>query len=327
MRVLALRFAACLIALCCLVGAAGAFAAAGRIDALEGPVSVVARGVERAARPEMEIEEGDTITTGRNAWVLLEMTDGGSLTLRPDTTLRITTYRYTGADDGSEKSVLSLVKGALRSITGAIGRYGPSNYSIATPTATIGIRGTDHEPAYYPPPTGGEKLDHEAGTYDKVNDGETFIRTPKGEVRLKPGQYGFARHDLRRPPRLLAKPPRFYQRHAEFDLKAVERRKELHRRIEEKQNRRLDERGPRDKQHAAERALKSDKKRDAREQLQRESKRAEQKERARERMEQREHQRERKEKQRRERKLEREKMRQDRREGHHQGLERGERRG
>ena len=244
---------ACWLALICGLAAVSAFAAAGRIDALEGPVSVITRGAERAARPEMEIEEGDTIRTGRDAWALIEMVDGASLTLRPDTTLRFTAYRYSGADDGSEKSVLSLVKGALRSITGSISRTSPGNYSIATPTATIGVRGTDHEPAYFPPAARGERLDHEPGTYDKVNAGETFIRTPKGEVRVRPGQHAFAHHDLRRPPRLLAKPPRFYQRHAEFDRKVVERRKELHRKIEEKQRRKLEER-----QHEA-------KKREARE--------------------------------------------------------------
>ena len=319
MHGLVLRFTAFLIALCSLVGAAGAFAAAGRIDALDGLVSVITRGAERPAKADMEVEEGDTITTGRDAWVLLEMADGGSLTLRPDTTLRITTYRYTGADDGSEKSVLSLLKGALRSITGSIGRYSPKSYSIATPTATIGVRGTDHEPAYFSPAAGGEKLDYEPGTYDKVNDGETFIRTPKGEVRLKPGQYGFAHHDLRRPPRLLAKPPRFYQRHAEFDRKVAQRRNDLHRRIEEKQRRRLEEReraAPKQLQKQREtqehRRQQQDQAPNAREERQREKR-----ERAEQRKQMREHQREKA----RERQTEREHRKEERRherEGRHQ---------
>ena len=257
---------------------------------------MITRGAERPAKADMEVEEGDTIRTGANAWALIEMNDGGSLTLRPDTTLSITTYRYSGRDDDSEKSELSLIRGALRSITGAIGRFHPRNYTITTPTAAIGVRGTDHEPAYYSSAASGEKLDHEPGTYDKVNDGETFIRTPKGEVRLKPGQYGFAHQDLRRPPRQLAKPPRFYQRHADFDRKVAERRKELHRKIEEKQKHRLEERGRRDKQHADERA--------GRDPLQRESKQAKQDERSRERMEERERQRKLKEERRREHQLE-----------------------
>lgn len=277
----AIRFVvASVAALLCCVPARALPAGAGRIDALEGAVTVVSRGAERPASTDMEVEEGDTLRTGTSAWALVEMIDGGSLTLRPDTVLTIATYRYSGHDDGSEKSVLSLVRGALRSITGSIGRYQPRNYTITTPTATLGVRGTDHEPAYYPPDARGGRLEHGAGTYDKVNDGETFIRTPKGEVRLKSGQYGFAQHDLRRPPRLLAKPPRFYQRHAGFDRKVAERRRELHRRIEEKQKRRLEK--PRHADKQLKRAPKSDDERAEHRKSRRESKQDEQRERQRE---------------------------------------------
>ena len=228
----------------------------------------------------MEVEEGDILRTGTNAWALVEMIDGGSLTLRPDTVLTIATYRYSGRNDGNEKSVLSLIRGALRSITGGIGRYQPQNYTITTPTATLGVRGTDHEPAYHPPGARGERLEHGAGTYDKVNDGETFIRTPKGEVRLKSGQHGFAHHDLRSPPRLLARPPRFYLRHAEFDRKVAERRRELHRKIEERQKRRSTELRHADKK--LKRATKPDDERAEHKKSRRESKQDEQHERQRE---------------------------------------------
>lgn len=212
-----------------------AFAAIGIIDSLEGDVRIISTSGDRPAAAGAQISEGDAIKTGDNAWALLAMTDGASLTLRPNSQLRFDAYRYSPDGNASNSSsVLALVKGALRSITGYIGRSNRAGYLITTPTATIGIRGTDHEPAYYPP---GEPADRDPGTYDKVNEGESFVRNPKGEVRVKPGQYAFVHHDARAAPRILQRPPAFYQRHAEFDKKAAARRQDFHRKFEEKYKR------------------------------------------------------------------------------------------
>jgi len=73
-----------------------------------------------------------------------------------------------------------------------IGRRNKSNYLVNTPTAKIGIRGTDHEPYYVPSPAPGETLPAPPGTYNKVNVGETVIRTPGGTVVVGANQIGFA---------------------------------------------------------------------------------------------------------------------------------------
>ncbi len=219
-----------------------ALAAIGNLHAFEGDVRVVSAAGERAAQTGMELNEGDTVKSGADAWALLAMSDGASLTLRPNTLLRIDVYRYNVEGNAADNSsTLSLLKGAFRSITGYIGRSNRGGYRIDTPTATIGVRGTDHEPAYYPPAERGEKMEHEPGTYDKVNDGESFIRHPRGEISVKPGQHAFVHHNGRSAPRLLARPPAFYQRHAEIDRKAATHRSEFHRVFEEKQQKRLQE--------------------------------------------------------------------------------------
>ncbi len=232
-----------------LVQLAPACAAIGTIDSFEGDVRVTSKTDERRAQAGMEINEGDFVKTGSNAWALLAMSDGASLTLRPDSQVGFNTYRYDREGDPEKNSsVLSLVTGALRSITGYIGRTNRTGYRIETPTATIGIRGTDHEPAYYPPPAPGQKMDHEPGTYDKVNDGESFIRNPKGEISVKKGQFAFVHYNRRFAPRLLARAPAFYQRHAEFDRKAQKRREEFHRKFEEGHKRWQQERAQRNPQ-------------------------------------------------------------------------------
>jgi hypothetical protein len=117
--------------------------------------------------------------------------------------MRITKYQANG--DASDTSVIGLLKGTLRSVTGFIGKYNQKNYLIRTPTATIGVRGTDHE-AYVIP--AGDSTG-EAGTYDKVNTGGTFIQSPQGRTEVTPNQAGFAQRGAK--PRVLDSVPGFFK--------------------------------------------------------------------------------------------------------------------
>jgi len=159
---------------------------AGRIDLIDGDVRVV----DERARPRSlavgeTVHQGDTVTTGKDGEIHLKMSDGGILALRPEARMTIVRYRNNGK--ASDSSILSLARGALRAITGWIGRRSPENVRIQTPTATIGIRGTDHETLVIP--EGGEG---QPGTYDKVNAGGTRLSSERGAVDLSPGQAGFA---------------------------------------------------------------------------------------------------------------------------------------
>ncbi len=208
-------------------------AVAGTVDSLSGSVSISRNGT--AAQPlaaGAAVNQGDLVATAADAWVLLEMVDGGSLTLRGKTRLRIDAYVYSQTDKTASKSWLSLLEGAMRSVTGAIGAFNPPSYRLTTPVVTLGIRGTDHEAAYYPP--GSAEPGVEAGVYDKVNEGETFLRTPRGEVSLKAGQAGFTDHLGARPPRVLPAIPAFYQRHAEMDRPLANRMRQIQTRRETK---------------------------------------------------------------------------------------------
>ncbi len=195
---------------------------AGRVDSVSGSGTIGKPGAQpRTLRAGDQLNEGDLLATGADSWVLLEMVDGAAFTLRPNTRLRIDAYVYSDTEASKDKSLLSLIQGALRAVTGAIGALNRPGYAIATATATVGIRGTDHETAYYPP--GAAEAGTEPGTYDKVNEGETFIRSPQGEIRVRPGQAGFAHHRSERKPQILPSVPAFYLHHAEIDRRLVDR--------------------------------------------------------------------------------------------------------
>ena len=128
-----------------LTGAAPAWAAedpAATVLYAFGSVSALDRaGRERALARGAPVYSGETVQTlaGRTH---LRLTDGGFAALQPNTSYKFEDYSWSGSADGSEKGVFSLLRGALRVVTGAIGKANRSSFRLTTPTATIGIRGT-----------------------------------------------------------------------------------------------------------------------------------------------------------------------------------------
>lgn len=111
----------------------------------EGRVSVKDQdGNVQGLEVNSQIYEGDRITTevGANLYILMD--DGAEIFLKGDSIIKISEYIITsGYDDGSS-SILDLIRGGLRKITGAIGASALSSYSVQTGLATIGIRGTEY---------------------------------------------------------------------------------------------------------------------------------------------------------------------------------------
>ncbi len=187
-------------------------AAAGHFQFVSGEVKVTsAAGKDRLARKGDEISQGETITSSAGATAQVRMQDEGLIIIRPETKLRITTFQFNGKADGTETSLISLVKGGFRAITGMIGRVHKEKYKIETPTATIGIRGTDHEPMFIPNPVAGQRAIGEPGTYDKVNSGAAVLSTARGTVLINPNQAGFVANIANSVPKVLVTVPAFYQ--------------------------------------------------------------------------------------------------------------------
>lgn len=227
---------ALVLALLCAAGAPAEAAYFGTVELVTGEVTVrTADGRTLTPRVGDGIESGAELVTG-NGEFHVETADSGLVALRPNTRLRVAEYRAEGGE--LDTQVLALLRGTFRSITGWIGRHNTARYRVTTPTATIGVRGTDHEPGYLlaedVAATGEEGL--EPGTYDKVNEGATFIENDAGRVDLEPNEAGFA-HARRVRPARLAKVPRFFKgtRH-EKRIRA--RREALRQVIEERREQR-----------------------------------------------------------------------------------------
>lgn len=196
-----------LCALALRVHAAEPLAEAGRVDFVVGDVRFMddARRTRTPAKGD-KLLATETVVTGRTGEVHLDMEDGGYLAIRPNSMVRVKEYRARG--DAEDRSVLQLLVGSLRAFTGWIPRLSPKRYRIDTLTATIGVRGTDHEPYFIP-------LGSDVGvpgTYDRVNEGSIFIETPEGTVDVVDrDRAGFAPFGKGSKPTLLDRVPSFFK--------------------------------------------------------------------------------------------------------------------
>lgn len=156
-------------------------AAAGRVEFAVGGVNALGQdGTSRSLAKGGEINNGDTIQTidGR---AQIRFSDGGYISLQPNTEFKVEDYSYSGKSDGSEKGFFSLVKGGLRAITGAIGHTNKQAYRVNTPVATIGIRGTEYLAQL-----------NSTRLLVKVGDGAVYLVNAAGDIVLYKGQIGEA---------------------------------------------------------------------------------------------------------------------------------------
>jgi len=173
-----------------------AHALSGQVTHLSG--AVVARradGGSRVLSMRSAVNEGDIVLTADSSYARIKWTDGGETVLRPNTQLKIEAYKYEEGSPQGDNIVLSLLKGGLRSVTGLLGRRNPGAYKVATPNATIGIRGTHFgvlfcnsdcsgvtAPGGGPPPN---------GLHVDVADGVIVLTNAAGSLEFRVGEFGF----------------------------------------------------------------------------------------------------------------------------------------
>ncbi|MCB2001924.1 MAG: FecR family protein [Burkholderiaceae bacterium] len=120
-------------------------APAGEVEFAKGVgAAQAASGVPRILSQGVPIQPGDTVTMGSNSFAVLRLTDGTRMTLRPNTAIRFDEYAYKEPDK-PDGFFTSLFKGGVRMVTGLIAKTSPTAARLTTPTATVGIRGTDFD--------------------------------------------------------------------------------------------------------------------------------------------------------------------------------------
>ncbi|MES2951291.1 MAG: hypothetical protein V4858_22400 [Pseudomonadota bacterium] len=160
-----------------------------RGDVTATPIVAEAETPRRLAMGE-PVFVGERLRADTVGEMVLKTADGGWLAVRPGAAFVV--ERFAAEGNASDHATVRVLEGGLRLITGWIGRLNRRDYRVVTPTATIGIRGTDHEP-YVLNASLAQTLAQPEGTYDKVNRGATTLETNGNSVDLDAGSVGFAR--------------------------------------------------------------------------------------------------------------------------------------
>ncbi len=84
---------------------------------------------------------GDKIVTGGDGFIRLHMIDNAKLDLRCYSIMVIEQYNLQANRRGS---ILNLMQGSLRKVTGDIGKEREDTYELKTPVASVGVRGTEY---------------------------------------------------------------------------------------------------------------------------------------------------------------------------------------
>jgi len=155
------------------------------IQHLSGTLSVQKPdGTVRLLSERSVVREGDVVSTEKDSWAQLRFTDGGQVTLRPQTQVKLDNYRYVEGQPQQDNFLMSVFKGGLRAVTGLMARRSRDSYKMATSTATIGIRGTVFTLILRP-----------EGLYVSVTEGTVTMLAQGIEVPIQAGQTGLTEPD------------------------------------------------------------------------------------------------------------------------------------
>ena len=181
------------------------WAEAAKVTHLNGTVSAQrADGSMRVLSQNSTVDAGDVLTTEKNSFARLKFTDGGEITLRPNTVITVDAYHYTENAPADDNFVFGLLKGGFRTITGLIGKRGNrDSYRANSPTATIGIRGTDYGSLLCQEGNCGKLPD---GQYIDVKQGKISVVNRAGSLDVEVGQYAYVK-DANTAPVLLLNDP------------------------------------------------------------------------------------------------------------------------
>lgn len=145
----------------------------GRVIRASGGVTAVdPAGAERRLARGSELFVDEAVVTDRRGSTQLRLSDGALITLNEDTRFVVNEYVYDGAGGSDDSVVMSVVEGALRTVTGIIGEGQNDTYALNTPFATIGIRGT------------------EFGVFVDAATGRTRIAVFDGSIAVQPASGG-----------------------------------------------------------------------------------------------------------------------------------------
>lgn len=151
-------------------------------------VAVDRRKVSRKLNKGDPVFLGDKVITGEDGYVRLKMVDDAVLDLRCFSIMVIEEYAL---NNTSRRSILNLLQGSLRKVTGQIGKMTEDVYELKTPVASVGVRGTEYALRVFQSKGCGGTLDADDGLYLEVIKGLVDVHNTAGSEVLAKGETAY----------------------------------------------------------------------------------------------------------------------------------------
>jgi hypothetical protein len=116
---------------------------AGTVSRVQGLVTLGEKPGARNVSAGDQVQTGDVVATAPGARVLIILVDGTEVTLSGDTRFAVSEL-----DAASGKGRFDMTGGAFRMVTGLLEKSVSRDFTVNTPLATLGIRGTDFWAGY-----------------------------------------------------------------------------------------------------------------------------------------------------------------------------------
>jgi hypothetical protein len=114
----------------------------GLVKVSKGSVQIERNGTKVAAPVGAPIQTSDVIVTGADGSAGITFTDNSLVSVGPNTVFAIDKYRFDSITHAGEFEG-NLKKGRLAAISGKMVKASPESMKIRTPSAIMGVRGTE----------------------------------------------------------------------------------------------------------------------------------------------------------------------------------------
>lgn len=161
----------------------------GKVEQVRGQVLAVDRHkVSRTLLKDDSIYIGDKLITGEDGFVRLLMVDNAILNLNCYSIMVIEDYQI---KTGNRRSILNLLQGSLRKVTGKIGKLTEDVYELKTPLANIGVRGTEYALRVFQSKGCSGTIDADDGLYLQVIKGLVDVHNKGGNAVVAKGETAY----------------------------------------------------------------------------------------------------------------------------------------
>ena len=114
----------------------------GQIKVSKGQVAIEREGKTLSGAVGTRLQTADTVSTGADGSVGITMDDDSLLSVGPNSVLSLERYAFDPTTNRGRFDA-ALNKGTLAVISGRIAKQSPDAMTVRTPTAVLGVRGTE----------------------------------------------------------------------------------------------------------------------------------------------------------------------------------------